>query len=56
MSSRTPGTRASLATILPVESQHATVLATALGKPASEYLIDFLTTDAAVDPADYPAE
>ena len=45
-----------LATILPVESQHATVIATALGKPASEYLIDFLTTDAAVDPADYPAE
>jgi hypothetical protein len=45
-----------LATILPVESQHATVIATALGKPVSEYLIDFLTTDAAVDPADYPAE
>jgi len=45
-----------LATILPVESQHATVIATALGKPASEYLIDFLTPDAAVDPADYPAE
>ena len=45
-----------LATILPVESQHATVIANVLGKDPSEYLIDFLTTDAAVDPADYPAE
>ena len=27
-----------------------------LGKDPSEYLIEFLTTDAAVDPADYPAE
>jgi rubrerythrin len=50
------GNAGTLATILPVESQHATVIATALGKPASEYLIDFLTTDTAVDPADYPAE
>ena len=44
-----------LATILPVESQHATVLATVLKKPASDYLIDFLTLDNALDPAKYPA-
>ena len=43
-----------LATILPVESRPATVVAAALGKPASEYLIDFLTTDAAVDPGRLP--
>ena len=54
--SKTSGNAGALATILPVESQHATVLATVLGKTASEYLIDFLTTDAALDPADYPAE
>ncbi len=44
-----------LATILPVESQHATVLATVLKKPASDYLIDFLTLDNALSPAKYPA-
>jgi rubrerythrin len=44
-----------LATILPVESQHATVLATVLKKPATDYLIDFLTLDNALDPAKYPA-
>jgi rubrerythrin len=44
-----------LGTILPVESQHATVLATVLKKPASDYLIDFVTTDNALKPADYPA-
>jgi hypothetical protein len=44
----------SLATILPVESQHATVLATILGKDPKDYLIDFLNTDAALDPSDYP--
>jgi rubrerythrin len=46
---------AALATILPVESQHATVLGAMLDKDPSDYLIEFLTTDAAVDPADYPA-
>lgn len=44
-----------LGTILPVESQHATVLATVLGKDPSEYLIDFVNEDAALDPADFPA-
>jgi hypothetical protein len=43
-----------LATILPVEGQHATVLGTILGKDPSEFLIEFVTTDAALDPADYP--
>jgi len=44
-----------LATILPVESQHATVLATVLGKEPSEYLVEFLSTDQAAKPADFPA-
>jgi hypothetical protein len=43
-----------LATILPVESQHATVLGSLLQKPATSYLIDFVTTDAALDIKDYP--
>ena len=44
-----------LATILPVESQHATVLATVLNKAPGAYLVDFVNTDAALEPADYPA-
>jgi rubrerythrin len=43
-----------LATILPVESQHAVVLATALGKPASTYLIDFQDAQNALSPDKYP--
>jgi hypothetical protein len=43
-----------LATILPVESQHATVLGSLLDKPSTSYLIDFVTTDAALDIKDYP--
>ena len=43
-----------LATILPVESQHATVLGTFLQKDPSSYLIDFVTTDTALDIKDYP--
>ena len=50
-----PKNAGALATILPVESQHATVLATVLKKPASDYLIDFVTLDNALDPAKFPA-
>ena len=42
------------ASILPVESQHAVVIATALGRPASDYLPNFQTSDKAVDPAKFP--
>jgi rubrerythrin len=42
------------ASILPVESQHAVVLGSALGKPASDYLPTFQTSDKAVDPAKFP--
>lgn len=48
-------TAGALATILPVESQHATVLATVLKKDPGDYLIDFVTTDTALDPAKFPA-
>lgn len=47
---------ASVATILPIESQHAVVLATVLGKPADTYLPAFVTQDAALDPAALPIE
>lgn len=43
------------ASILPVESQHAVVLGTALGRPATEYVPSFETQDKAVDPAEFPA-
>jgi rubrerythrin len=42
------------ASILPVESQHAVVLGSALGKAASDYLPTFQTSDKAVDPAKFP--
>lgn len=42
------------ASILPVESQHAVVLGTAMNKPASDYLPSFQTSDKAVDPAKFP--
>ena len=42
------------ASILPVESQHAVVLGSVLGKPATDYVPGFETTDAAVDPTKYP--
>ena len=42
------------ASILPVESQHAVVLGSVLGKPATDYIPGFETTDAAVDPTTYP--
>lgn len=42
------------ASILPVESQHAVVLGSALGKPATEYVPNFQTSDKAVDPAKFP--
>lgn len=43
------------ASILPVESQHAVVLGSALGKPATEFVPSFETKDKAVDPAKFPA-
>ena len=45
-----------LATILPVESQHATVLGTLLGREPDSYLIDFVTADHALDPDDFPVD
>lgn len=51
-----PAAYAATATILPIESQHATVLGTVLGKGAGEYLPAFITTGAALDPADFPIE
>ncbi|MCU1352291.1 MAG: ferritin-like domain protein [Acidimicrobiales bacterium] len=46
---------AATATILPIESQHAVVLATALKKPLADYLPSFQTTKNALDPAKFPA-
>ena len=43
------------ASILPVESQHAVVLGSALGKPATEFVPNFETSTKAVDPAKFPA-
>jgi hypothetical protein len=42
------------ASILPVESQHAIVLGTALGKPLKDLVPSFQTVDAKVDPAKFP--
>jgi hypothetical protein len=42
------------ASILPVEAQHAVVLGSVLGKPATDYIPGFETVDAAVDPTKYP--
>jgi rubrerythrin len=42
------------ASILPVESQHAVVLGSALGKPATEYVPSFETQDKALDPVKFP--
>ncbi len=42
------------ASILPVESQHAVVLGTALGKAATAFVPTFQTSDKAVDPAKFP--
>ncbi len=49
-----PEAYAATATILPIESQHATVLGTVLGKGPDEYLPAFVTQDAALNPADFP--
>ena len=49
-----PEAYAATATILPIESQHATVLGTVLGKSADEYLPAFISQDAALNPADFP--
>lgn len=42
------------ASILPVESQHAVVIGSALGKPATDYVPSFQTSDKAIDPAQFP--
>ena len=49
-----PEAYSATATILPIESQHATVLGTVLGKGADEYLPSFVNTDRALDPAQFP--
>ena len=51
-----PEAYSAVATILPIESQHATVLGTVLGKGADEYLPSFVNTDQALDPAEFPIE
>lgn len=51
---KTPAALQLSASILPVESQHAVVLGSALGKPATEYVPSFQTSDKAVDPAKFP--
>ncbi len=43
-----------LATILPVESQHATVLGTVLKLDIKSYIPAFVSTDNALSPKDYP--
>lgn len=50
-----PKNAGALATILPVESQHAVVLGTVVGKSPADFLIDFENQDAALDPAKFPA-
>ena len=42
------------ASILPVESQHAVVLATTLGKQLKDLVPTFQTADAKIDPAKFP--
>jgi len=42
------------ASILPVEGQHAVVLGSVLGKPATDYIPSFQTTDTYVDPTKFP--
>lgn len=48
------GNAAAVATIMPVESQHAVVLAQALGKDISVFLPSFETTQQALKAADWP--
>ncbi len=42
------------ASILPVEAQHATVLGSVLGLPATDYIPSFQNEDGAIDPAKFP--
>ena len=49
------GTAAVAAMILPIESQHAVVLGTALKKPTTAYLPAFQNQTAALQPSKYPA-
>ncbi len=48
-----PSNAAALATILPVEAQHAVVLGQTLGKDVKDCLPSFQSTDDALDPAKY---
>lgn len=43
-----------VATVLPIESQHAVVLGQALGQDLDQYVPDFQGQDNAVSPTDYP--
>lgn len=49
-----PAHAAAVATILPVESQHAVALGQALAKDAKDFVVAFETTDNALDPAQFP--
>lgn len=51
-----PEAYSAVATILPIESQHAVVLGTVLGKAPDETLPAFVTTDGALDPTEFPIE
>lgn len=51
---KTPAALQLAASILPVESQHAVVLGTALGKKPTDFIPTFQTSDKAVDPAKFP--
>lgn len=44
-----------LATILPVESQHAVVLGAATGMSPADYIPDFESPEAALNPSEFPA-
>lgn len=50
-----PAALALTASILPVESQHAVLLGSALAKTTDDYLPSFETSDKAVDPVKFPA-
>ena len=51
---QSPQAAAATATVLPIESQHAVVLAFALGKDIPSFMPSFETVDQALDPADFP--
>lgn len=49
-----PTNAVAVATILPVEAQHAVVLGQALGQDLGEYVPSFENQETALNPADYP--